>query len=371
MASLVKPKVFLVGYTTADPQGIEEYLRYTKQEDFLDTWKQAMDEGVSPGEALCSLFAKMCYKSLVLGKNTNVSRVRDIRKNLESCHDTGHGSVFEHCQLNFIVTNCSRVYTHEQVRHRVGFAYSQTSGRYCRLDKIDLVWSDLLDPVKNLWLDHLARTEDLVYLSECRLGLRKPPFGISPDQLRDDAALEHGMPPINILAVLYAARERMQPEDAAWVKMMYTPANGGHYKYPGRENDQRARNLARWVPDDSLNFDKRKAITSAIRRIAPNGQSNEIGMSCNIRALRHTVQLRTQRFAETEIREVWGQIYCLVKARFPTMFYRAKEHMHDNLLEIRGMKMQPYEIEAGDPDALRFYTVEQLHAEIANRGTAA
>lgn len=353
MASLVKPKVFLVGFTTADPNGIEEYLRYTKQEDFLETWKQAMDDGVSPGEALCSMFAKLCYKSLVVGKNANVTRIRDVQKNLEGCHDTGHGSVFEHCQLNFIVTDCSRVYTHEQVRHRVGFAYSQTSGRYCRLDKIDLVWSDLLDPVKDLWLDHLHKTEDLVYLTECKLGLRKPPAE---------------MPDIPAEATINTT------EFVSWVSRRHPD----RYKAlidtgsPSLTVEMRGvMNQFRWVPDDSFNFDKRKAITSAIRRIAPNGQSNEIGMSCNIRALRHTVQLRTQRFAETEIRDIWGQIYCLVKARFPTIFYKAKEFIFDNLLEIRGMKVQPYEIEAGDPDALRFYTVNELQQEIAKRGSAA
>lgn len=366
MASLVKPKVFLVGYTAADVGGIEEYLRYTKQEDFLETWKQAMDEGISTGEALCSLFAKMCYKSVVLGKNTNVSRIRDIRKNLEGCHDTGHGSVFEHCQLNFIVTNCSRVYTHEQVRHRVGFAYSQTSGRYCRLDSIDLVWSDLLDPVKGLWLDHLHKTEELVYLSECRLGLRKPPFGLSKDFCRE---LYYQPDWLAAGQTLWSVIDRLPPADAQRLRGL--TQDGVYYPRTTVDDYNWLIGLVRWVPDAGFDFDRRKAITSAIRRIAPNGQSNEIGMSCNIRALRHTVQLRTQRFAETEIRDVWGQIYCLVKARFPTMFYRAKEYMHDNLLEIRGMKMQPYEIEAGDPEALRFYTVDQLHAEIAKRGTAA
>ena len=120
MGQLVRPKVYFVGCTEVREAGLFEYLKDTGQDDFIATYRQARAEGLNSGEALCSVFAKMCYKSLVVGKNANVSRVRDVRANLESCHDTGHGSVFEHCQLNFIVTNCSRVYTHEQVRHRVG-----------------------------------------------------------------------------------------------------------------------------------------------------------------------------------------------------------------------------------------------------------
>ena len=225
--------------------------------------------------------------------------------------------------------------------------------QFTDLDKIDLVWSDLLDPVKDLWLDHLHKTEDLVYLTECKLGLRKPPAE---------------MPDIPAEATINTT------EFVSWVSRRHPD----RYKAlidtgsPSLTVEMRGvMNQFRWVPDDSFNFDKRKAITSAIRRIAPNGQSNEIGMSCNIRALRHTVQLRTQRFAETEIRDIWGQIYCLVKARFPTIFYKAKEFIFDNLLEIRGMKVQPYEIEAGDTDALRFYTVNELQQEIAKRGSAA
>jgi thymidylate synthase (FAD) len=266
----------------------------------------------------------MCYKSLVLGKNSNVKRVRDVRANLEGCHDTGHGSVFEHCQLNFIVTNCSRVYTHEQVRHRTGWAYSQTSGRYCRLDSIDLVWSDLLDPVKDLWLAHLEKTEDLVYLTECRLGLRKPS----------------------------AAKPTEPPERYMDVRDVYDASAAEEFK---------------WVPDDSFDFDRRKAITSAIRRIAPNGQANEIGMSCNIRALRQVVQVRTQRFAETEIRDVYAQVYHLVAAEFPTIFYKARTRLVDGLPEVYGMKMNPFDLSADDPKSLFYFPTSALKGEIDRR----
>lgn len=55
-------------------------------------------------------------------------------------------SVLEHVSVNFMVSNCSRVFTHELVRHRVGTAFSQTSGRYVRTDKLDLVIDPILEP---------------------------------------------------------------------------------------------------------------------------------------------------------------------------------------------------------------------------------
>lgn len=335
MGKLVSPKVFLVGFTDVHMPGVQEYLEYTGQQDFLQTLIEAIDDGITPGEALCSMYAKLCYKSLVRGKNANVTRVRDVRSNLENCHETGHGSVFEHCSLNFIVTDCSRVYTHEQVRHRPGWAYSQTSGRYCRLDSIDLVWDSVLDPVKDLWFDHLGATEDLVYLTECRLGLRKP------NPKNPDAPMEAGC----------YGKTRSAVADLTLQNWL----------------DKTPMEDRRWVPDDSFNFDRRKQITSAIRRIAPNGQANEMGMTVNIRGLRHAVQMRTARFAETEIRNIFNQVYGIVKGRFPTIFHKAKERMFGDYLEIYGMKMNPYDVDSSSVEVLKFFTPEQLQAELLTR----
>lgn len=132
-----RPQTFLVGITTPDFEGIRAYLEATNQEQFLDEFSEAYQE-LGP-IALCSFYAKLCYKSLVEGKNKNISRTRDIRKNIEGCFDVGHGSLFEHVNLNFVTTNCSRVFTHELVRHRVGTAFSQTSGRYVSVEEAELV----------------------------------------------------------------------------------------------------------------------------------------------------------------------------------------------------------------------------------------
>jgi len=331
MGSFVQPKVFLVGATGANVSGIIDYLKYTKQEEFLQDINTALDSGISYAEVLCSLFAKLCYKSLVVGKNANISKTREIKKNLEATYDAAHGSVFEHVGLNFLLTDVSRVLTHEAVRHRVGTAFSQTSGRYCRLDSIDLVWDPILDPVKELFDKCAKNIEDTVYLAECKLGLRKPPERLS-DNIK--SLVEH---------------------NPLWWK--YHSENG-----PAPE--------LQWVPDNSFDFDKRKKITSAIRRIAPNGQSNEIAMSINIRALRHIVQLRTAPGAEWEIRNVFAQVYHLVAAQYPTIFYKAKTRMIDEQLQVYGMRLQPYEIEAGDPKALSFWTTADLKAEVANRELA-
>lgn len=252
----VQPAVYLTGITSADYNGLVAYLKATNNEEFLTDVAQAQEAGISGGEILCSFYAKLCYKSLTVGKNLNISRTRDIASNLEGCFDHGHGSVFEHCLLNFVITDCSRVLTHELVRHRVGTAFSQTSGRYVATDEIDFVMDPILSPVED------DITEVLEYLE------------------RKTAEM----------------REKLDV--------------------------------------DGQKFDVKKKLTSAIRRIMPNGQGNEIGFSTNIRNLRHTLVMRTSVHAEWEIRSVFNQIAAIVEGRWPLMLYGIKkEDTGDGMFE--------------------------------------
>jgi thymidylate synthase (FAD) len=49
---------------------------------------------------------------------------------LENIKRQGHGSVLEHANYSLLLEGVSRSLTHELVRHRAGFAYSQLSQRY-------------------------------------------------------------------------------------------------------------------------------------------------------------------------------------------------------------------------------------------------
>ncbi len=46
MGKLVTPKVYLVGFTRMHDPGIYDYLRDTKNEDFLATIQSAREQGV-------------------------------------------------------------------------------------------------------------------------------------------------------------------------------------------------------------------------------------------------------------------------------------------------------------------------------------
>ena len=251
------PKTYFIGYTTVDKQELINYLTDTDQLEFLEEVEKALEEGLDLGEILCSFYAKACYSALTNKKNKNITKTRSIHDNIIGILDSGHGSVIEHCQLNFMITDCSRVFTHELVRHRVGTAFSQTSGRYVRCDKLNVVVDPILEPAYDLCEE--ARS----YLEE-------------------------------------------------WYKRMEE----------------------RLQIDKVKDFTIKKKITSAMRRFMPNGQCNEIGVSLNLRSLRHIIEMRTSEYAEWEIRYVFNQIYKLIKNKYKVMFFDAKEDEIDGLLKI-------------------------------------
>lgn len=71
--------------------------------------------------------------------------------------------------------------------------------------------------------------------------------------------------------------------------------------------------------DDMKKFDEKKKLTSAFRRLAPIGVATTIGWSCNFRTLRHVIEMRTDPYAEEEIRVVFGMVYDIVKKRYPNL----------------------------------------------------
>src|SRR5689334_6753659 len=55
---------------------------------------------------------------------------RATREYLENIKKQGHGSVLEHANYSLLLEGISRSLTHELVRHRAGWAFSQLSQRY-------------------------------------------------------------------------------------------------------------------------------------------------------------------------------------------------------------------------------------------------
>jgi thymidylate synthase (FAD) len=76
------------------------------------------------GERLSEFAGRLCYMSQ---RNPAQRNTRDYIENIKK---QGHGSVLEHANYSLLIEGVSRSLTHELVRHRAGFAYSQLSQRY-------------------------------------------------------------------------------------------------------------------------------------------------------------------------------------------------------------------------------------------------
>src|SRR5438045_1886755 len=73
--------------------------------------------------------------------------------------EVAHGSVLEHAVWNILITGVSRSLTHELVRHRAGWAYSQLSQRYVDESVAEYVEPGVIagDPeLHDLWLRSVA-----------------------------------------------------------------------------------------------------------------------------------------------------------------------------------------------------------------------
>jgi len=133
-------------------------------------------------QTLMEAAGRGCYRSWVPGANPNVTRVReDPAAYFKNLLNSGHGSVLEHANFSFIISDVSRVVTHELVRHRAGTAISQESMRFVRLDDIPFWMPDWVDEETRERVESLvAQMEDFQRWAADHYGLDEEgvPFAI-------------------------------------------------------------------------------------------------------------------------------------------------------------------------------------------------
>jgi len=170
------PKAFLVARPAIDVEGMRGYLADVGGESWL---RRRLDEaGETPGgapnsgEMLVEFGGRACYRSWEPGLNPNVTRVRtDRREYFANILRSAHGSVLEHANYSFMIRNCSRVFTHELVRHRAGSAFSQESLRYVRLTDIGFRVPPALEPVREQVLAIVEQLEAFQVSAARELGI--------------------------------------------------------------------------------------------------------------------------------------------------------------------------------------------------------
>ncbi len=166
------PQVFLIARPSIDVEGMRGYLADVGGESWLERRLDESDGAPNGGELLVEFGGRACYRSWEPGLNPNVTRVRtDQREYFANILRSAHGSVLEHANYSFVIRNCSRVFTHEIVRHRAGSAFSQESLRYVRLADIGFRVPPALEPVREQVLAIVEQLEQFQASAAAELGI--------------------------------------------------------------------------------------------------------------------------------------------------------------------------------------------------------
>ena len=246
-----RPSVALLTRPSTDLRAALPFLHSFEQEpDFPEYAKDPVS--LPDGEALAKFAGQTCYLSFGSKRTVNADADRYFRNILES----GHGSVLEHVQYAFLFWGISRSLTHELVRHRAGFGFSQVSQRYVDGGRLRFVmrpeFSEITE-LEEMFFEEIEMAFDN-YNRVRKLWGEYLSNKLSPEQ-----------------------RKQMSPAD--------------------------------W----------RKIKNQVARTFLPNCTEAPIVVSMNLRALRHFLNMRGSIHAETEIRYLSCCLYELMRTEAPNV----------------------------------------------------
>ncbi|MGO4880965.1 MAG: FAD-dependent thymidylate synthase [Bryobacteraceae bacterium] len=113
-----EPRIYMLGRTSFDPAAIESFLS-----DEHTHWTRTAR--ASEPEEVVEIAGRVCYMSFgaMQSPRQNEEYISNLIRN-------EHDSVLEHATWTFLLSGVSRAFTHQLVRHRVGFSFSQMSQQY-------------------------------------------------------------------------------------------------------------------------------------------------------------------------------------------------------------------------------------------------
>ncbi len=261
---ITAPSVYLVGRQQADWGSIDQFV----EDHGVPCW--TTDSEVA-GEQLCEAAGRTCYMSF------KAPRPGGNKAYLDHILEVGHGSVLEHAAWNFIITGISRSLSHELVRHRAGWSYSQLSQRY--VDESDVAF--------------VCPPELLSLMAD----VEKQEWKTDEQQLREYRELT---------APYYQWRDSCELS-LSFYKQMADSLEKYLVPFPTALSVDEKREL-------------RKRVRQTARSVLPNCTETRIFCTANARSLRHFLELRCSRFADVEIRRLAAALWEMLVLEAPNLF---------------------------------------------------
>jgi len=133
---------------------VEAFLDFMTQSG--ETW--VASQGATGPENLVEIAGRVCYMSFSQRQKTrpNSAYIANLIRQ-------GHESVLEHVTWTFVLDGVSRAFTHQFVRHRVGFAFSQLSQQYHEESDANFIEPRViqeLPQISKLWRETVSRCRD-------------------------------------------------------------------------------------------------------------------------------------------------------------------------------------------------------------------
>jgi thymidylate synthase (FAD) len=152
-------RIYLVSITKL-AEGMNEFLK--------DRRLQWIRSQCSDAEQTVEAAGRICYMSFGASQHR-----RNTAEYIFNLIHQGHDSVLEHANFTVLVDGVSRALTHQLVRHRIGFAYSQLSQQYHNESDAEFVediarnldpktrkrWDGLMREARSLYRDLLSAPE--------------------------------------------------------------------------------------------------------------------------------------------------------------------------------------------------------------------
>lgn len=113
-----EPRLYVLSRPMLDVRGLTRCL----EEEGME-WERTPE--ATQAEDIIEFAGRICYLSF-----GNKQSPKSNREYIQHLIDQEHDSVLEHASWTFLLTGVSRAFTHQMVRHRVGFSFSQLSQQY-------------------------------------------------------------------------------------------------------------------------------------------------------------------------------------------------------------------------------------------------